>query len=279
MKKILSSILIVLIMLFALTTSVSALSFTPTMYASSQTIPEQTEFIVTVKLSNLDVGQNGINSLTGNLTYDTTVLETISESSIEGLNSWKVEYSEDTKEIKAIKASFVNQEEQVFQITFKTKSGVTGKNANISFTSVNASNSESKIPAADISTTIKVGTETEPTSTPISINGILTTNKTTNNTTNTNAVRNLTINSIIQNNVNTTNTTNNTANTTNISRNNTVNNTTNNTAKLNSIYNTNTSNQDLSYAGVEDGIVKLIFGILIIAALSYWRIHSLKEIK
>lgn len=267
MKKILSSIFIILVILCALTTSVSALSFTPTMTASKQTVPEQQEFTVTIKVSNLEVGTNGINALIGTISYDTNVFETISESSFEGLNSWQVQYDEASKEIKALKPSFVKNEEQVFQITLKTKSGVTGKEGNISFTKVSASNSESTINANDVSTTIKVGTEVEPTQTPVSINSLMNISTNTRTNTSTNTVNNTNssvLNSIMQNNT---------------IRNSITNNTINGVHNGSSSYNTNSSNQDLAYAGVEDGIVKVIFGIVIIAALAFWRYHSLKEIK
>lgn len=48
-----------------MTISASALSFTATMTPSATTVAEATEFTVTVKVSNLDVGTNGINSLKG----------------------------------------------------------------------------------------------------------------------------------------------------------------------------------------------------------------------
>ena len=41
----------------------NALSFTASMTPSSTTVPESTEFTVSVKVANLDVGANGINSL------------------------------------------------------------------------------------------------------------------------------------------------------------------------------------------------------------------------
>lgn len=261
MKKILCSILTIILLLCALTTSVSALSFTPIITASKQTVPEQQEFTVVVKVSNLDVGTNGINALSGTISYDTTVFESITESSFEGLNSWQVKYNESTKEIQALKQSFVKQEETVFQIALKTKAGVTGKEGTVSFTKVTASNSESKISANDVSTTIKVGTETSPTQTPISINSLMSMSNNTNTTNNTNTNTNRTSNSV-----------------NNAIRNGIINNT------VNSVYNssnrnTNSSNTNLAYAGVEDGIVKVIFGIVIIAALAFWRYHSLKEIK
>ena len=62
-KKIFSIILIITIAILAMSTVVSALSFTATMSTNSTTVPEATEFTVRIRVSNLDVGTNGINSL------------------------------------------------------------------------------------------------------------------------------------------------------------------------------------------------------------------------
>ena len=98
-NKILTIIVMILLMMFSLTMSASAVSFTATMTPSATTVKEATEFTITVKVSNLDVGANGINSLEGYLKYDTDVFETISESSIEGLNSWAAKFDETTGKI------------------------------------------------------------------------------------------------------------------------------------------------------------------------------------
>ena len=96
MKKVLSILLIIIMLLCIFSKGVMAAgSFTPTMTASKQTVPESTEFIVTVKVSNIDVGQTGIDSLTGTLQYDTSVLETINSSSVEKRDAWTVTYSPD----------------------------------------------------------------------------------------------------------------------------------------------------------------------------------------
>ena len=158
MKKKFLKISIVLIMLiWVYSTVVSALSFTATMTPSSTTVAESTEFTISIKVSNLDVGSNGINTLSGYLKYDTSIFEVISDSSIEGLNSWKPTFNSENGKITLTKTTFVKSEESVFQITFKTKTGVSGKSGTISYTNIHASNSEEDIVASDISTTITIG--------------------------------------------------------------------------------------------------------------------------
>ena len=266
-KRVINIILIISLFVLALTTTVSALSFTATMKPSSTTVPEQTEFAVTVKVSNLDVGSNGINSLTGYLKYDKDIFETISESSIEGLNSWSATYDESTGKISLTKSSFVTSTQEVFQITFKTKSDVSGKSGAISYTNIVASNSEATISATDISTSITVGTESSSgNSDDDSSNTIVISNNTTNTNTNTNQVSN---NSITVNSVNKTNNTNNTSNVSNFTNNNSVSGVVNNT--------NTSSDQDMPYTGIDDTLLKIIFVVIAVAIVFYIKFEKINK--
>jgi hypothetical protein len=249
-------------------TIVNALSFTATMTPSSTTVPESAEFTVAVKVSNLDVGSNGINSLSGYLSYDTKVFETISESSIEGMNSWSPSYNADNNgKITLTKNTWVKTEENVFQVTFKTLEGPAGKTGNITFTGIVASNSASEITASDISITINVGEAGSNTANiaNVATNGaILTINtntSTSNSTTNSNAA-------IANTNV-TSNSTANTANSTSNINNNVI------SSYVNSV-NTSTES-DIPYTGVEDTIMYLIGAAVVIAIVFYIKFEKINK--
>lgn len=253
MKKNIFKISVITIMLVLIYTTVaSALSFTATMTPSSTTVAESTEFTISVKVSNLDVGQNGINSLSGYLKYDSSVFDAISDSSIEGLNSWSPTFNADSGKITLTKTTFVKSEEAVFQVTFKTKSGVSGKTGTISYTNIVASNSETEIAASDISTTITIGTAANNSANAVAnnaptINVVTNTNKTTNTNTNTNKV------------VNTQNATNN---------------------AISSYVNNSSSNEDIPYTGVEDTLVYVMLVVLALAIIFYVKFEMInKEIK
>ena len=168
-KKILIiSLLFLLIIATFANSSFAALSFTATMTPSSTTVKESTEFTVTIKVSNIQAGDHGINTLSGVFEYNTEVFEAISSSNIEGLNGWSATYTSNNKKITLLKTSFTNSDEDVLQITLRTKAGTTGKTGEISYKSIQASNSEDDISASDISTTINIGnTPITPTLTPI----------------------------------------------------------------------------------------------------------------
>ena len=59
-KKFLKITIVVLMLIWTCSTIVNALSFTATITPSSTTVAESTEFTVSIKVSNLDVGQNDI---------------------------------------------------------------------------------------------------------------------------------------------------------------------------------------------------------------------------
>lgn len=234
---------------------VNALSFTATMTPSSTTVAESTEFTVKIKVSNLDVGTNGINSLSGYLKYDKDIFETITDSSIDGLNGWSPVYTADSERITITKPTFVKTEEEVFQVTLKTKSGVSGKTGKVEFTNIVASNTDAEIQAQNISTEITIGNVSENVANSTGNNGLIispsnnTANNTANNT-NTNATKN-------------TNVSNNTTNTNTLAG--TVN---------------NTTPDEIDYAGAEDTVIYVMGAIIILAIVFYIKFERVnKEIK
>ena len=248
-KKFLKISVIAFLLIWVCATIVNALSFSATMTPSSSTVEPSTEFTIRVLVSNLDVGANGINTLSGIIKYDAEVFEPISNSSIEGLNSWSQSFNEATGKITLTKTTFVKTEEAVFQVTFKTKSEVTATSVTILFTNITASNSETEIVASDISTTITIGAED--------------TNTANESTSNTN-VLNIRPVPVANNTVN-----NNTYTPYNII----------NEAELNNSTNTQ-SEEDLSHAGVEDTLLYVILGLIVVSTIFYIKFEKInKEIK
>lgn len=159
-KKFLKVSIVAILLILVYATIVNALSFTVTMTPSNSNVNASNEFTVQVKIANLDVGEKGINTISGTLDYDEDVFEVISESSFDKTNAWNPTYNAETKKITLIKGTFVKAEEQVLSITFKTKSDVTdGTVGQIKFTDIVASNSETDITASDTSTSVTIGQE------------------------------------------------------------------------------------------------------------------------
>ena len=261
-RKILLIALVITLVVALLVNTVSAASFIATMTASKTTVAESTEFTVTVKVSNIDAGANGINSISGIFSYDTKIFESITSSSISGLNGWQPSYFPDTGKIVLLKTSFTKNDEDVLQVTLKTKASTSGKSGVVSFKSVTAANSDTDIQASDISTTITVGNTpsgggegntsapAQNTSTPQQINTARPQTNTVSNVptpnTNTNVASNIVTPAV------------------------------NNTNRQN----TNVVVQresDIPYTGTSDNIMRAIFVVLVIAGISYFKYESIKE--
>lgn len=269
-KRVLKIAILAIMIVFAYVTVVNALSFTATMTPSATTVPEATEFTISVKISNLDVGTNGINSMSGYLKYDSNVFEDINESSIDGINGWKATYNPDGGKITLTKSTFVKTEEEVMNITFKTKAGKKDtKPGKIEFINIVASNSETSISAADVSTEITIGTESSnqgnSSTTNSTGNGSISI-KPTNNTAD-KAENKATINPVAKN-----NTANNSTSTNKVS----------NTVK-NNVGNVSTNqaaNEEIPYTGVEDTVMYVIAAVVLVAIVFYIKFERInKEIK
>lgn len=273
-KKFLKIAIVMVLLVFVYSSVVNALSFTATMTPSKTTVPESTEFTVSVKVSNLDVGANGINSLSGYLKYDDNVFEKIGDTSIEALSGWSVSYNAENDKVALTKTSFVKTEESVFQVTFKTKSEVAAESGKIEFTNILASNSASDINASDISITINIGEESTEEGNSSGANVTGTNNASENTSTN---KSNTTISvSTDKKNTNTNTNTNSSKNT------NTNTNKSTNTNGVSGAYNnsTNTSEEDIPYTGAEDTVMLLIGAVLVIAFVFYIKFERInKEMK
>lgn len=241
-KKFLKVTIAVMLLVLVYANIVNALSFTVSMTPSSSNVDPSNEFTISIKVSNLDVGENGINTISGILDYDETVFETISDSSFDGINAWTHTYNSDTKKITLIKNTFVKTEEQVLQITFKTRSELTdGTVGQIKLTEIVASNSESEITASDISTSITIGQEV---------------------------------------NTNTGNTSNNAGNLLIVPTNNTVRNKPVNNIISPVVNKTNTSEDDMPHTGVEDTVIYFLVAAVILAMVFYIKFEKVnKEMK
>lgn len=252
-KKFFKIAIITMLLVCVYATIVNAYSFSVPIVPSSTTVAEGDEFTVKFKVSNLDVGTNGINSLSGYFKFDESVFESINETNIDGLNSWKPSYNEENGKITLTKTTFVKAEEEVFQVTLRTKSGTSGKKGDINFTNVVASNSAQEIGTADVSTTINIGTTDE---------NVANSSNTSSGNFNIIVPSTNTVNNVVNNTVN------------NVV-NNTVNNVTNNA--VSSYVNNSSSNSDIPYTGVEDTVMYVIIGLIVISAIFYIKFEKINK--
>ena len=257
-KKLYVVFIMILILINILAINVSALSFTTTMTSNNTKIEAGNEVVISVKLSSLVVGENGINIFTATLGYDADVFETLTETNIEGSNDWQTAYNSGTGKITLTKTSYVTSDQEIMQITLKVKSDVAdGTKGSIELSNVRASTPDDEIGGSNVSTTITVGNAGSSSGNEQSENIIG------------NSVSN-----IIQIDGNRVNQTRNEVITP-------INNQVQNDTVVNNTVNNAVDNQteDIPYTGSEStALIQIIMGVIIIALLIYRKIYSLEDV-
>ncbi len=254
--------IIATVILSALTINVNAADYTfsASMKPSSTTIEAGEEFTVNIKVSNINVGNNGINSINGVFEYDASAFEDVTADSFEGLNDWTVKYTANTGKLSFLKTNFVKESQDICQVTLKAKSDVNVSKGAIELKDLVASNSENSIASSttEVSLEIGIGEGSPSNSNSIKINA--NTNSSSNRNTNTNT----NVTNIINNNTNN-----------NTNRNNTNTNSLSNDVNQENVEENESEEEEMPDTGLDDSIVKAILLVGIIGIFGYIKFRSL----
>lgn len=139
-------------------------SFNVSMTANNSKVKAGDEVLITVKVSNLEVGENGINSFSAYLSYDNDVFEQPTESNIDGIDGWKPNYTVGTTKIQLYRERFLKTDGEIMQISLKTKEGLqNGTQGEVKLSTIIVSNSvDETTNPKPISTTITIGNDDSP---------------------------------------------------------------------------------------------------------------------
>ena len=258
-KKLYIVALIVALVLSLLTLTVNAASgFKVNLNPSNNTVAKDSEVTVVVNISDFEDNiEKGISSVTGKVTADDKVFESLTSDSFAGSGDWRVTFDEATGELTCKNLKTVKKSQDICSITAKVKSSTSETEGIIKIINLKATDADTELTAEEATTTLSIGATSR-------INNI-------SNRTNTNITR-------IGNNTTPENTANNTA------RNNTiVNNTTNNTnignsSRYNTVNNANVNNsseEKMPNTGLDDSIVKAIILVAIVGLFGYIKVKSL----
>lgn len=130
MKKIYKIILILGVMLLFITTNVKATnSFKLNVTANKTSLKPGDTVEITLNVSDINVGEVGINTVEGTIEYDNEIFEDITASNIQSLNNWSLTYNSEETEYKGkilavILQSGVTEKQDIGKITLKVKSDV-----------------------------------------------------------------------------------------------------------------------------------------------------------
>lgn len=128
-KKEIITLGITIIMLILLATNVQGAStstFKATLGTSTTTLKPGEEVTVTIAVSDINMGENGINTLEGKIKYDSNVFEEVKSSAIQSLNNWTTTFNDESstlngKFLAVNLSSGVKESVKIFTVTFKVK--------------------------------------------------------------------------------------------------------------------------------------------------------------
>ncbi len=140
-------------------------TFKANLTANKTSIKTGEEITVTIGVSDINMGENGINTLEGKINYDTNIFEAITSNSIQSLNNWTTTYNDESSTLNgkflAVNLSSGTKENtQIFSVKFKVKETVTEeKNTKIEFKEITSNDGTNLVNVGDKAVTIKINSE------------------------------------------------------------------------------------------------------------------------
>lgn len=117
-----------------------SLVFTPT--PSSTKLNEGEEITITLELSDIKMGQDGINTFGGKLEYDENVFEKVTSDDISSQNNWSIAYNDEETAKKGTFLATINSGTSKNQIIgiikLKVKTNLKSQDTEIKFTSLSS---------------------------------------------------------------------------------------------------------------------------------------------
>ena len=160
MKKILTTLIIVAIIIGAMamqTVSAASIKFTAT--PSATKVDAGKTITIDLKISDINAGELGINTLSCVFKYDENVFENVK---ITSKNNWSITYNDEKGNeqygtlLAMLLSAGVKTDQEIGTITLKVKENAKGKTGNINFTKIASNDGKNDIPVADKAISIKV---------------------------------------------------------------------------------------------------------------------------
>lgn len=131
MKKltIIGIMIFVIVILITLSNAASTSIFKASLTSSTTTLKSGEEVTVTILVSDINMGDNGINTLEGKISYDKNIFEEVKSSAIQSLNNWATTYNDESstlngKFLAVNLSSGVKESTKIFSVKFKVKSDI-----------------------------------------------------------------------------------------------------------------------------------------------------------
>lgn len=152
---------LVIIVLIGMTSFVYASSFNFTLNASTNSLKPGDTVNVGLGISNIDVGESGINTIEAVLEYDENVFEPVLSNSFAGLNNWSITYNGEEGENKGkivavIVQEGVKEEQLIGNLTLKVKEGVGDQTTKVTFKNIKTNDGTNEITEQDQVVTLDI---------------------------------------------------------------------------------------------------------------------------
>ena len=123
------TILILTIYMMGASVYAESNSFKASVTPNTTTLKPGEEVTITVKVSDINMGENGINTLEGKIKYDTNVFESVKSSDVQSLNNWSTTYNDETSSLNgkflAVNLSAGTKDDtQILSVKFKVKADI-----------------------------------------------------------------------------------------------------------------------------------------------------------
>ena len=168
-KLIIIGMIMLIISTFAITvnaeTEGATGTFKVTVTADKTELKPGEEITITVGISDINMGENGINTVEGKIEYNKNLFEEIKSSSIQSLNNWTTTYNDEEstlngKFLSINLSSGVKEDTQIFKVTLKVKQEIENTtDAQIDFKDVTSNDGTNLINAGAKSVKLKINVE------------------------------------------------------------------------------------------------------------------------
>lgn len=154
MKKLLGFSVLLCLILLCFSTIVNADSFKVILTPDKNKLKPGDEVEVKIKISDINIGESGMNTLEAKLVYDESIFEKVEQEDISSKNNWSLTYNSEETEQKGkmlamILSTGVKTEQEIGSIKLKVRKDLTSttktKQTEIKFNNISTNNGVSII--------------------------------------------------------------------------------------------------------------------------------------
>ena len=165
MKKVLINLLIVIVAIIVMSTNmaVQAVGFKLNATSNATTVKPGDEITITLAVSDVDLGENGMNTLEGTLDYNRDIFEEVKSSDIATQNGWIVTYNDEAtglngKFLATKTGEGVKENQTLATIKLKVKENVSNQTTSVTIKDIATNDGTNLVEETNKQITIKIET-------------------------------------------------------------------------------------------------------------------------